>query len=90
MNGCNVLNFLAILFVDNWALLYAQKLAIKNEVPLYVCFCYDELCSKTWRHTDFMCKGKLYYAIFLFNILISISRYHGLIQLYSIITHENS
>ncbi|XP_013183955.2 deoxyribodipyrimidine photo-lyase [Amyelois transitella] len=24
---------------DNWAFLFAQKLALKNEVPLHVCFC---------------------------------------------------
>ena len=25
---------------DNWALIYAQELALKNKVPLYVCFTY--------------------------------------------------
>ena len=25
---------------DNWALIYAQDLALKNKVPLYVCFTY--------------------------------------------------
>ncbi|XP_065203247.1 deoxyribodipyrimidine photo-lyase-like [Planococcus citri] len=43
---------------DNWALLYAQKLAIKNEVPLHVCFCrLPKFLDATIRHFDFIFKG---------------------------------
>lgn len=27
------------MLLDNWALLFAQKTALKNKVPLHVCFC---------------------------------------------------
>lgn len=43
---------------DNWALLYAQRLALKLSLPLHVCFClvpgYHE---RTLRQFSFMCKG---------------------------------
>ncbi|XKL67184.1 hypothetical protein PGB90_010604 [Kerria lacca] len=43
---------------DNWALLYAQKLALKNEVPLHVCFCLlPRFLDANIRHFDFIFKG---------------------------------
>ena len=43
---------------DNWAFLYAQKLALKMEVPLYVCFCLvPKFLEATIRHYKFMLEG---------------------------------
>lgn len=43
---------------DNWAFLYAQKLALKMEVPLYVCFCLvPKFLEATIRHYTFMLEG---------------------------------
>lgn len=43
---------------DNWSFLYAQKLAIKNEVPLHVCFCLvRKFLDATIRHYKFLLKG---------------------------------
>lgn len=43
---------------DNWAFLFAQKLALKNEVPLYVCFCLvRKFLDATIRHFKFMLNG---------------------------------
>ncbi|GLH01467.1 CSON006582 protein [Gryllus bimaculatus] len=43
---------------DNWALLYAQKLALKNKVGLHVCFCLvPKFLDATIRHYDFLLKG---------------------------------
>ncbi|XP_064615560.1 deoxyribodipyrimidine photo-lyase-like [Liolophura sinensis] len=43
---------------DNWAFLYAQRLALKMEVPLHVCFCLvSEVSEATIRHFGFMLKG---------------------------------
>lgn len=43
---------------DNWAFLFAQKLALKNEVPLYVCFCLvPKFLDATIRHFKFMLDG---------------------------------
>lgn len=43
---------------DNWALLFAQNLAIKNKVPLHVIFCLtDNFMDATLRHFIFMLKG---------------------------------
>ncbi|XP_060565300.1 deoxyribodipyrimidine photo-lyase-like [Ruditapes philippinarum] len=43
---------------DNWALLYAQKLALKLEVPLHVCFCLvPKFLEATIRHYTFMLEG---------------------------------
>ncbi|XP_063225110.1 deoxyribodipyrimidine photo-lyase isoform X2 [Bacillus rossius redtenbacheri] len=43
---------------DNWALLYAQKLALKRKVPLHVCFCLvPKFLDATVRQYDFMLKG---------------------------------
>ena len=43
---------------DNWALLFAQKLAIEQKVPLTVIFCLvPEFLSATIRHYSFMIKG---------------------------------
>lgn len=44
---------------DNWALIHAQRLALKENLPLHVCFCLVVPKSKlsTYRHFSFMLKG---------------------------------
>lgn len=43
---------------DNWALLHAQKLALKNQVPLHVCFCLlPKYLDANMRHYQFLAKG---------------------------------
>lgn len=43
---------------DNWALLYAQRLALRNQVPLVVVFCLvPSFLGATIRHYAFMLKG---------------------------------
>uniref|UniRef100_A0A8D9AKC5 Deoxyribodipyrimidine photo-lyase n=1 Tax=Cacopsylla melanoneura TaxID=428564 RepID=A0A8D9AKC5_9HEMI len=43
---------------DNWALLFAQKLALKNKVPLHVCFCrLQKFLDCTLRHYKFIFDG---------------------------------
>ncbi|XP_033208195.1 deoxyribodipyrimidine photo-lyase [Belonocnema kinseyi] len=43
---------------DNWALLYTQKIALKNKVPLHVCFCIlPKFLDATIRHYKFLLKG---------------------------------
>uniref|UniRef100_A0A8D3A8L4 Deoxyribodipyrimidine photo-lyase n=1 Tax=Scophthalmus maximus TaxID=52904 RepID=A0A8D3A8L4_SCOMX len=44
---------------DNWALIRAQKLAVKEDLPLHVCFCLSAPKSElsTLRHYGFMLKG---------------------------------
>ncbi|XP_075229488.1 deoxyribodipyrimidine photo-lyase-like isoform X2 [Lycorma delicatula] len=40
---------------DNWALLYAQKLALKNKIPLHICFCLKpKFMDATIRHYRFL------------------------------------
>lgn len=43
---------------DNWAFLFAQKLALKNEVPLHVCFCLiAKYLDASVRQFHFLLKG---------------------------------
>ncbi|KAJ8735806.1 hypothetical protein PYW07_007426 [Mythimna separata] len=43
---------------DNWAFLFAQKLALKNQVPLHVCFCLiAKYLDASVRQFDFLVKG---------------------------------
>lgn len=43
---------------DNWAMLYAQRLALKLDLPLYVCFCLvPKFLDATIRQFGFMLKG---------------------------------
>ncbi|XP_033838200.2 CPD photolyase [Periophthalmus magnuspinnatus] len=44
---------------DNWALIHAQRLALKEALPLHVCFCLVVPKSKlsTYRHFSFLLKG---------------------------------
>ncbi|XP_026486628.1 deoxyribodipyrimidine photo-lyase isoform X1 [Vanessa tameamea] len=43
---------------DNWAFLFAQKLALKNKVPLHVCFCLiAKYLDASVRQFDFLLKG---------------------------------
>lgn len=43
---------------DNWAFLYAQRLALKQELPLRVCFCLvPKFLDATIRHYGFMLRG---------------------------------
>lgn len=45
--------------IDNWALVHAQQLAVKENLPLHVCFCLHVRKSElsTLRHYSFMLKG---------------------------------
>ncbi|XP_076029730.1 deoxyribodipyrimidine photo-lyase-like [Oratosquilla oratoria] len=43
---------------DNWALLFAQRLALKSKVSLHVVFCLiPKLLDSSYRHFDFLLKG---------------------------------
>lgn len=43
---------------DNWALLFTQKLALKNKLPIHVVFCLtDKFLGATLRHYKFMLDG---------------------------------
>lgn len=43
---------------DNWALLYAQKLALKNDLPLHIIFCLvPKFLDATIRHYKFLLQG---------------------------------
>lgn len=43
---------------DNWAMLFAQRLALKNKLSLHVAFCLvPKFLEATIRHYDFMLKG---------------------------------
>ncbi|XP_034231046.1 deoxyribodipyrimidine photo-lyase [Thrips palmi] len=43
---------------DNWAFLFAQRLALKNKVPLHVCFCLlTKFLDGTIRQFKFLLKG---------------------------------
>ena len=43
---------------DNWSLLYAQALGLKNSLPLHVVFCLAEkFLDATFRHYKFMIEG---------------------------------
>lgn len=56
---------------DNWALLYAQEQAIKNNVPFIVVFCLvPEFLDATIRQYDFMLKGleEVEQSLMKFNI----------------------
>ena len=45
-------------FTDNWALLYAQRMALKQEVPLIVCFCLpSKYLDAAFRQYSFMITG---------------------------------
>lgn len=47
------------MFTDNWALIHAQRLAVKEKLPLHVCACLNVPKSElsTLRHYSFMLKG---------------------------------
>lgn len=46
---------------DNWAFLFAQKLALKNKVPLHVCFCLiAKYLDASVRQFHFLIKGMFY------------------------------
>ncbi len=43
---------------DNWALLYAQELALEQQAPLAVVFnLVPQFLAATYRHYDFMLRG---------------------------------
>lgn len=43
---------------DNWSLLFAQKLALENDLPLHICFCLlPKFLDATIRHYKFLLKG---------------------------------
>jgi len=58
---CNFVlySLITFLFSDNWALLYAQKLAIKNKVSLHVTFCrLKQFLNCSLRHYQHIFQGK--------------------------------
>uniref|UniRef100_A0A5K3FWL5 Photolyase/cryptochrome alpha/beta domain-containing protein n=1 Tax=Mesocestoides corti TaxID=53468 RepID=A0A5K3FWL5_MESCO len=43
---------------DNWALLFAQRIALKFSVPLHVCFnVASSVALRTRRHLNFLLEG---------------------------------
>ncbi|KAI3374397.1 hypothetical protein L3Q82_006224 [Scortum barcoo] len=64
---------------DNWALIYAQRLAVKENLPLHVCFCLVVPKSKlsTLRHYSFMLKGLKEVAKKCQNLDIQFHLLHG-------------
>lgn len=49
-----------LLPIDNWALLYAQKLAIKNKVSLHITFCrLNKFLDCSLRHYKHIFQGKM-------------------------------
>lgn len=49
---------------DNWAFLFAQKLALKNKVPLHVCFCIiAKYLDASLRQFHFLLKGEYHLLI---------------------------
>lgn len=53
---------------DNWAFLFAQKLALKNEVPLHVCFCIiAKYLDASVRQFHFLLKGNGLYILTMFE-----------------------
>ncbi|XP_076281447.1 deoxyribodipyrimidine photo-lyase isoform X3 [Lasioglossum baleicum] len=43
---------------DNWALLFAQRTALKNKLPLHVCFCLmSNFLEASMRHYKFLLQG---------------------------------
>ncbi|XP_071858301.1 deoxyribodipyrimidine photo-lyase isoform X3 [Bombus fervidus] len=43
---------------DNWALLFAQKIAVKSNVPLHICFCImPSFLNASMRYYKFLLKG---------------------------------
>lgn len=53
------INFNLISCLDNWALLYAQKLAIKNKVSLHITFCrLTKFLDCSLRHYKHIFEGK--------------------------------
>lgn len=62
------------LFLDNWALLFAQKLAIKNKVALHITFCrLKKFLDCSLRHYQHIFKGKtmnIYFVIYLLFLFI--------------------
>lgn len=50
---------------DNWSMIFAQRLAIKQKVPLYVCFLSKDAHNlyPTNRHIKFLIEG-IYWCLF--------------------------
>jgi len=48
----------AVCVADNWALIYAQQLALAEELPLHICFCLvPRFLDAAYRQYAFMLKG---------------------------------
>lgn len=55
MHECNYF-FCCVL--DNWALIYAQQLALDEKLPLHICFCLvPRYMDAAYRQYAFMLKG---------------------------------
>lgn len=69
-NNPNVYVFL-LSIVDNWALIYAQQLAIAESLPLHICFSLmPKFLEATFRHYSFMIKGLQEVAKVCFILII--------------------
>ena len=64
-NYCHfVPNMIFLFSVDNWAMIYAQRLAIAEKVPLIVCFCLvPKFLEATLRQYSFMLKGSQFFSL---------------------------
>lgn len=48
----------AVRVADNWALIYAQQLALAEKLPLHICFCLvPRYLDAAYRQYAFMLKG---------------------------------
>jgi len=64
------------LFLDNWALLFAQKLAIKNKVALHITFCrLKKFLDCSLRHYKHIFKGKTMHIYFVNYVLFILLMY---------------
>nr|CAI5856235.1 unnamed protein product [Callosobruchus analis] len=55
---------------DNWAMIFAQRLAMKQNLPLYVCYLYKDahkICP-TVRHLTFLIEGSNVFLLYFYNI----------------------
>lgn len=55
---------------DNWAMIFAQRLAVKHKLPLFVCFSIKDAHNQypTQRHFKFLVEGR-YFKIKIFYAL---------------------
>ena len=65
-------------FADNWAMLFAQKLALENELPLHVCYCVPhKYLDASIRYYNFLLDGLKEVEKVLQNLNINFHLLHG-------------